>query len=87
MLWNQALARDPDDAVAHYQLARMAVRQRRASSRPGSDTSTASSRCAEDAGLGITVGAAYWRRGQVLEKLGRRDDAIAAYTDAVASQP
>lgn len=31
----------------------------------------------------LSVAAAQWRRGQVLEKLGRRDDAIAAYRAAV----
>lgn len=84
-LWDESLAKNPDDALAHYQLGRLA----------------ALSGQQLDAGLvhldrfisinetpeGMTVGAAHWRRGQLLEKLGRRDDALVAYGEAVRRQP
>lgn len=84
-LWDDALARDPDDALAHYQLGRLAALsgQQLEAGLVHLDRFLASNESPE----GMTQGAAYWRRGQVLEKLGRRDEAIAAYVEAVQRQP
>jgi tetratricopeptide (TPR) repeat protein len=84
-LWDESLLRNPDDALAHYQLGRMAAVS-------GKDLEAGLGHLDRFLALGetpegMTVGAAYWRRGQVLEKLGRRDDAIAAYADAVGREP
>jgi tetratricopeptide (TPR) repeat protein len=84
-LWDEVLARDPEDRLAHYQLGRLA----------------AISGEQPDAGLAhidrylaapeqsdyMSEAGGHWRRGQLLEKLGRRDEALQAYERAVALQP
>ena len=84
-LWRERLDSAPDDALAQYQLGRLAAVS-------GSEL---------DAGLlsldaylrtGVETeyvmpAGAHWRRGQILEKLGRRDDALQAYREAVRLQP
>ena len=84
-LWRDALARDADDALAHYQLARLAVVS-------GADAQAGLAHIDRFIALGklpegFTLGAAHWRRGQLLEKLARRDEAIAALEEAVRREP
>lgn len=81
-LWRERLEQAADDPLAHYQLGRLAALR-------GEDL---------DAGLAhldaflaadvvpesLSVAAAHWRRGNVLEKLGRTDEARAAYRLALA---
>lgn len=83
-VWTDQLARDPVNPMARYQLARAAAIT-------GKDV---------DAGLahmeafvsvgeipdGLSVAAAHWRRGQLLDKLGRREDALAALQLAVTDK-
>jgi tetratricopeptide (TPR) repeat protein len=84
-LWRDALARDADDALAHYQLGRLAVFS-------GADLPAGLAHIERFIALGkapegITLGAAHWRRGQLLEKLARREEAIAALEEAVRREP
>ena len=84
-LWREALARDPDNALAHYQMGRLAVYS-------GKDEAAALVHIERFIALGkvpegVTLAAAHWRRGQLLEKLARRDDAIAAFEEAVRRDP
>jgi tetratricopeptide (TPR) repeat protein len=84
-LWQQSLARDPDDALAHYQLGRLAAVS-------GTQLEAGLEHIQRYFALGgeddyMGVGAGHWRRGQILEKLGRRDDARAAYAEAVRVNP
>jgi tetratricopeptide (TPR) repeat protein len=85
-IWQQALAKNPDDLLAHYQLARAAALTGR-----GLDAGLAHiDRYIADPGFTseyTSLAAAHWRRGLILEKLGRRDDALAAYDEAVKLQP
>lgn len=84
-LWQERLATVPDDALAHYQLGRLA-----AVSGKELDAGLASL----DAYLRTSIeseyvmpSGAHWRRGQILEKLGRTDDARQAYREALRLQP
>lgn len=85
-LWAQVLAKHPDDLLAHYQIARVAAITGRKL-----ETGLAHiDRYLADTGYTseyTSMAAAHWRRGLILEKLGRRDDALAAYTEAVKLQP
>lgn len=85
-LWTQALAKNPDDLLAHYQLARVAALTGRGLE-PGL---THIDRYLADPAYTseyTSTAAAHWRRGLILEKLGRRDDALTAYGEAVRLQP
>lgn len=84
-LWDESLATNPNDALAHYQLGRLAVLsgQQLDAGLVHLDRFISINETPES----MTVGAAHWRRGQLLEKLGRRDDALAAYGEAVRRQP
>jgi tetratricopeptide (TPR) repeat protein len=84
-LWRERLTAAPDDALAQYQLGRLAAVS-------GEEL---------DAGLlhldaylrtgvvseYVMPAGAHWRRGQILEKLGRRDEALQAYEEALRLQP
>lgn len=84
-LWGDSLTRNPEDALAHYQLGRAAAVSGKEldSGLLHLDRFLASNETPE----GMTQGAAHWRRGQVLEKLGRRDQAIASYAESVRREP
>lgn len=78
----RALEHDPDNAIGHYQLARY-------SAVTGKDLETGLSHMERFLALpekpaSMSAAAAHWRRGQILEQLGRKDEAIAAFSQAVA---
>lgn len=81
-VWNQQLARGTHQAIAHYQLGRCAALsgEELAQGLAHLDRFVADGEVTED----LTVGAAHWRRGQILEKLGRTDEALAAWNLALA---
>lgn len=81
-LWQQRLATTPDDPMSIYQLGRAAALsgEELESGLAHLDAFIAKGNVPDD----LSIGAAHWRRGQVLEKLGRREDAIAALQ--IASQ-
>jgi tetratricopeptide (TPR) repeat protein len=78
-------SRKPDSMLAKYQLGKYAALS-------GTDVELGlqnldailASNIAPD---GVSLGGAHWRRGQILEKLGRKDEAIAAIRKAVALEP
>ena len=84
-LWDEVLARKPDDALAHYQLGRL----------------SAVSGETLEAGLehlavylanpqrsdAMNPAGAHWRRALILDRLGRTRDAIAAIEEALRLQP
>ncbi len=81
-LWRDRIGSAPEDALARYQLGRAAALS-------GSELEDGLAQL--DAFLAaavypenLTPGAAHWRRGQVLEKLGRKPEALAALRLAVA---
>jgi tetratricopeptide (TPR) repeat protein len=84
-LWNDSLARDPGDMLAHYQLGRLAAvsGQRLEEGLKHFEQYIASGQSSDY----MSLAGAAWRRGQILEKLGRRDDALASYREAVRLQP
>lgn len=78
----KALEHDPDNAIGHYQLARY-------SAVTGKDLEAGLTHMERFLALpekpaSMSTAAAHWRRGQILEKLGRKDEAIAALSQAVA---
>ena len=79
--WEPALDAGPLQAVARYQLGKVA-----ALSGDGLDTGLAhlDAYIAGEPDPELSVPAAHWRRGQILEKLGRGEEAIAAYRLALA---
>jgi tetratricopeptide (TPR) repeat protein len=81
-LWRERLSQNAEDPTARYQLGRAAALT-------GAQLEDGLSQLDAfvAAGVipeGLSAGAAHWRRGQVLEKLGRRDDAITALKLAVS---
>jgi tetratricopeptide (TPR) repeat protein len=85
-LWSDALAKNPDDLLAHYQLARVAALSGRGLEAGLAHIDRYLANPAFTSEYTSTA-AAHWRRGLILEKLGRRDDALAAYGVAVRLQP
>ncbi len=81
-LWQELLARQPEQALARYQLGRAAAitGQRLDEGLAHVDAFIAAGVVPAD----LSMPAAHWRRGQILDKLGRRDEAIAALKLAVA---
>ena len=75
-LWRTRLARQADDALARYQLARLAAirGEKLEEGLALIDAFIAAGELPED----LSLAAAQWRRGQLLEKLGRIDEARAA---------
>jgi tetratricopeptide (TPR) repeat protein len=81
-LWRERVGKTPDGAMAQYQLGRAAAISG-AELEDGLqhlDAFLAAGEMPE----GLSIGSAHWRRGQVLDKLGRRDEAIKSLTLAVA---
>jgi tetratricopeptide (TPR) repeat protein len=80
-VWQAQLARDKHQALAHYQLGRIAALA-------GEDLEQGlahldSFLAADELPEELSHAAAHWRRGQLLDKLGRRDEAIEALQHAV----
>ena len=75
-LWRARLDRQADDALARYQLARLAAirGEKLEEGLALIDAFIAAGELPED----LSLAAAQWRRGQLLEKLGRIDEARAA---------
>lgn len=84
--WNEQAAAYPDEAIVQFQLGRASAVSGRNLEQglAALDRFFTMPKPADDL---LTNGAAEWRRGQVLEKLGRTDDALAAYQAAVAANP
>lgn len=84
-LFDAALAKNPDDASAHYQLGRSAALsgEELESGLAHLDTYLELPHGDEDP----SAGAANWRRGQILDKLGRKDRALVALRTAVQADP
>lgn len=85
-VWRDVLARDPDDPLAHYQLGRLSAltgeqleegldHLQRFLDAPDSPIDDAN------------PAGAYWRRGQILARLGRTPEAIAALERALQLNP
>lgn len=85
--WNAQAASYPDDAMVQFQVGRAAALTGknleaglaaldRYQSMPGKPTEEQ-----------LAAGAPEWRRGQILEKLGRTDEALAAFSAAVDANP
>jgi len=80
--WNEQAAAYPDESIVQFQLGRASAVSGRNLEQglAAFDRFLTMPKPAEDL---LVNGAAEWRRGQVLEKLGRTDDALAAYQAAV----
>lgn len=81
-LWQSLLERQPDNSLAHYSIARNAILA-------GEDFEDGLLHIDRFIALDVvpenySMGAAHWRRGLLLEKLDRRQDAIAALQIAAA---
>lgn len=81
-LWNDLLARQPDNSLAHYSLARNAVLA-------GEGYKQGLVHIDRFIALGVvpenlSMGGAHWRRGLLLEKLGRPQEALDALQQAIA---
>lgn len=81
-LWSERLARRPGDALARYQLGRLAA-VRGENLEEGLALLDAFI-AAGEVPDGLSLAAAHWRRAQILEKLGRIDEARAALARATA---
>lgn len=87
-LWKAALARTPEDALVLYQRGRTAA-VTGIDLEPGLTAldlfvkQTIPSQMPD----GLSIGAAHWRRGLLLDKLGRKDDALHALQLAVELEP
>jgi tetratricopeptide (TPR) repeat protein len=81
-VWQAQLDRDPAHALARYQFGRVAALSGEALQEGLArlDDFLAAGEVPED----LSTGAAHWRRGQILDRLGRRDEAIAALEQALA---
>jgi len=80
-LWQTQLARTRHHALARYQLGRTAAisGEELDDGLAQLDSFIAAGEVPEE----LTMAAAYWRRGQILDKLGRRDEAIESLQRAV----
>jgi tetratricopeptide (TPR) repeat protein len=83
--WDAAVAADASDHVAVYQQGRLAAVT-------GNELETGEQALRRILALdplpeSLSRAAAHWRLGQVLDKLGRRDDAVAALREAVRLDP
>lgn len=83
-VWTDQLAREASNPMARYQLGR-------ASAITGHDLEAGLAHMdafldANEIPDGLSIAAAHWRRGQLLDKLGRRDDALAALQLAVTDK-
>ncbi len=85
--WNGQAESFPDDAMVQFQIGRAAAvtGQNLEAGLAALDRFATMSRKPTEEQL--SAGAAWWRRGQILEKLGRSDEALAAYEAAVVANP
>jgi tetratricopeptide (TPR) repeat protein len=84
-VWTAALAEHPDDATATYMLGRTAALSGEALDEGLAHLDRYLALPEKDAEIG--VGPAHWRKGLILEKLGRVPEAIAELRKAVATDP
>lgn len=84
-LWNEVLARDPGNALAHYQLGRLSAVSGEALEAGLAHLATYLAQPQQTDAM--TPAAAHWRRGQILERLGRRGEALAALQESLRLQP
>ncbi len=84
-VWTAVLAQNPDDGVALFMTGRLAALSGQAldAGLAALDRYLALETKPQDIG----IAPAHWRRGLVLEKLGRVEEAVAAITAAVAADP
>lgn len=84
--WNAQVAANPGDAFAWFQIARAAAIAGREleAGLAALDRFSALERPSFDR---LAAGAPEWRRGQILEQLGRIAEALAAYEAALAANP
>lgn len=83
--WNEQAQAYPDEAIVQFQLGRASAVSGRNLEQGLAALDRFFAMADKPADDLLTKGAAEWRRGQVLEKLGRTDDAVAAYQAAVAA--
>ena len=84
-LWDEVLASNPDDELAHYQLGRLSSISGEALEAGLTHFATYLAKPKESDSM--TIAGAHWRRGLILEKLGRRDEAIAAIEESLRLNP
>jgi tetratricopeptide (TPR) repeat protein len=79
-VWTERLAAEPEDAMARYQFGRWAALrgEQLEAGLAHMEAFIAAGDIPED----VSLDAAHWRRGNLLEKLGRLDEARAAYERA-----
>ena len=84
-VWTEQLARKPGDARALYQIGKVSALsgQELADGLESLDRYLAQPERPDE----LAEYGAHWRRGQVLEKLGRKDEAVAALRTAVKLDP
>lgn len=84
-LWEDVLKSKPDDRLAHYQLGRLSSIS--GESLEAGLTHFAAYLANPERADAMTPAGAHWRRGLILEKLGRRDEAMAAIEEALRLEP
>lgn len=85
--WNEQAIAYPDDAYVAFQVGRAAAMSGQNLEAGLAALDRYMTMDGKPTVEQLAAGAAEWRRGQVLEKLGRRDDAITAFEAAVAINP
>jgi tetratricopeptide (TPR) repeat protein len=85
--WNEQAANSPDDAMVQFQLGRVAAITGRNLDAGLAALDRYALMPTKPTEEQLSAGAPEWRRGQILEKLGRTDEALAAYAAAVAANP
>ena len=84
-LWEEVLTHKPDDRLAHYQLGRLSSISGEALEAGLAHFATYLSN--PERTDAMTPAGAHWRRGLILEKLGRREDAMKAVEEALQLEP
>jgi tetratricopeptide (TPR) repeat protein len=85
--WNDQAARDPDDAMVQFQIGRAAAVTGRNLEAGLAALDRYATMPGKPTGEQLSAGAPEWRRGQILEKLGRTDEALVAYQAAIDANP
>lgn len=85
--WNGQAASYPDDAMVQFQIGRAAAVTGRNLEAGLAALDRYQAMPGKPSEEQLTPGAPEWRRGQILEKLGRTDEALAAFSAAVDANP